>query len=845
MNEWASKLLSVFPDRHKADFNKFVNEIRAENLEFMSLQKDFDGDLETRPSFEQLPEDKIIEEANKNIQVIKSLETILSERMHSYQNFLNNLAKSRASFESFQYCDGTLRQALDSLFVYVEQELQQARQQQTMSDVRRTLNEVRSDASKRLSDYQRELQNTEKEVVTVEKKLTKSKEQYDKYFEMKARLEMPTESLGRHSKELRVDRLREIEENITKYEREMKEESRNLLRVLNSRDHILSASRRAYQTLDMKCKKSVITSLKKLVVRERESNNARNAVLEKLELTIDNVDIDADLMDFIATHTTPDDGLVLQSQALSMLADLNIIDKKIDSSSPPIQQSQHMPPNSSDLKQLLNSSSPGRGKDGYLREVDGVNLTGREAIVVTHKDFEDESNNAISPPGHIRNSSTSILSMMQSALGTTSQSQSTPSPPFSSSFISVSTIRSVTPPSLPLPLVRLSLTDSEDSGEFSNAMCSTPPSRRSPTIDLESSILSMSCNSTTSFGRLLTHRETEVDQDIDNSMQPLPSPFSSPLPPSFPEKTQSSISESHLNFIFFGKEDVVSNMLSANIESSLMTINVHTTDKSNIKYSPEDILKFCQRNSVSVLKSKSSDSRDSSKSIDLEFSVVGVGAGGSIESSVAWLARLIETQDGRNIFVAELNKFRSTKVDVGRGFTALGVVLWTALLYCQAANDVHCAKIMMMLSQTFYRQRHVEKELAVAGEQRHSQDDEDSDAGDNRDTAMREYLKEYLVHNPLWQNGNFWEQALWQCAIEQLQTIQYDAAWYDMDQDQRLEVVRRIHDIIFSQVMAITHSMMELGCLSKMIREFVYRMCVIHQLSESQRQQLLLHLLNR
>lgn len=100
----------------------------------------------------------------------------------------------------------------------------------------------------------------------------------------------------------------------------------------------MSASRRAYQSLDTKCKQEIVTSLKKLVVRERESNIARNAVLEKLEMTINNVDIDGDLSDFISTHANANDGLVLQSQALSMMADLNPESKKgnIDlSGSPP------------------------------------------------------------------------------------------------------------------------------------------------------------------------------------------------------------------------------------------------------------------------------------------------------------------------------------------------------------------------------------------------------------------------------------------------------------------------------------------------------------------------------
>ena len=62
-----------------------------------------------------------------------------------------------------------------------------------------------------------------------------------------------------------------------------------------------------------------------------------------------------------------------------------------------------------------------------------------------------------------------------------------------------------------------------------------------------------------------------------------------------------------------------------------------------------------------------------------------------------------------------------------------------------------------------------------------------------------------------------------------------------MSREVRREAVRRVHEVIFSQVMAITHSMLELGCSAEQSREFLYRMCVIHQLSEAMRQSLLKH----
>ena len=69
--------------------------------------------------------------------------------------------------------------------------------------------------------------------------------------------------------------------------------------------------------------------------------------------------------------------------------------------------------------------------------------------------------------------------------------------------------------------------------------------------------------------------------------------------------------------------------------------------------------------------------------------------------------------------------------------------------------------------------------------------------------------------------------------------------WYEMSDRQRVEAVNRVHSVLMSQVMAVEHSMIELGCDQKLVREFVYRMCVVHQLGERQRHVLLTHLQTR
>lgn len=154
----------------------------------------------------------------------------------------------------------------------------------------------------------------------------------------------------------------------------------------------------------------------------------------------------------------------------------------------------------------------------------------------------------------------------------------------------------------------------------------------------------------------------------------------------------------------------------------------------------------------------------------------------ALSEAVEWLVTAVQTKRGRDSFITELNQFRSRKVELGGGFDALGVVLWKTLSYCQDQNDVHNSKIIMMLSQTFYRFRskndkssqedsNNNSESAKKKVKARNEDDEDDDDDDDapkRGVEFREYIKEKLMGHPIWEDGNFWEQALWQCAIEQV-----------------------------------------------------------------------------
>lgn len=170
----------LFPDRIKADFKEFIEEVEKRDAEHLSFQKDLDEELECRPTFEQLDQERIIDESNKNIQVMKSLGDILQDRMQSYNHFLATLGKTKHSFEGFQYCDGTIRQALDALFVYVEKELQTSRQQLVGSEWKKALSDLRHDAERKLLDYQRELAAVEKDFHNAEKKINEIERNFRK-----------------------------------------------------------------------------------------------------------------------------------------------------------------------------------------------------------------------------------------------------------------------------------------------------------------------------------------------------------------------------------------------------------------------------------------------------------------------------------------------------------------------------------------------------------------------------------------------------------------------------------------------------------------------------------------
>ena len=69
--------------------------------------------------------------------------------------------------------------------------------------------------------------------------------------------------------------------------------------------------------------------------------------------------------------------------------------------------------------------------------------------------------------------------------------------------------------------------------------------------------------------------------------------------------------------------------------------------------------------------------------------------------------------------------------------------------------------------------------------------------------------------------------------------------WHDMCEKDRIEAASQVHAVVFAQLGALGHSMIEFGCSLERSSAFVRRMAVRNQLPSSQRTMLLQHLLAR
>lgn len=216
-------------------------------------------------------------------------------------------------------------------------------------------------------------------------------------------------------------------------------------------------------------------------------------------------------------------------------------------------------------------------------------------------------------------------------------------------------------------------------------------------------------------------------------------------------------------------------------------------------------------------------------------------------------AKLLELPRGQEALVKQLNQQRSKRTEIEEGFDELATAMHFVLDKCRENHDVHNAKMAMMLSQvshfynphitmlvyidlvfqTFYRETvPVDSKVTEDGEGR-------ARANSTSQRGTREYLKTALIAHPLWEDVSFWDEACWQSISESVKEGKAEVLWHDMKPLEQRDAVLRIHNIVFSQVGAYAHSMLEFGCKPALARKFVLRLAATYELAEDQKDMLL------
>jgi len=153
----------------------------------------------------------------------------------------------------------------------------------------------------------------------------------------------------------------------------------------------------------------------------------------------------------------------------------------------------------------------------------------------------------------------------------------------------------------------------------------------------------------------------------------------------------------------------------------------------------------------------------------------------------ALASRVFGPPSGRALFLSELNYWRAHGRRLRSGLARLGAVLRLALDACAAHNDVAAAKLLMIMSQTFYAVRGEdadadaeEEEAGVDGDAAAGDGLSEADAAaraagraaaaglaEGEEAATKRFASDWLHGHPLWRRPEFWEEALYRSVREE------------------------------------------------------------------------------
>lgn len=147
------------------------------------------------------------------------------------------------------------------------------------------------------------------------------------------------------------------------------------------------------------------------------------------------------------------------------------------------------------------------------------------------------------------------------------------------------------------------------------------------------------------------------------------------------------------------------------------------------------------------------------------------------------------------------------------GYESLGMVLECVLSACVEARDIKVAKSVMNMMQTFYVTKKSSSNAVV-------------------------HLTDRLKRHDIWANLWFWRDALLLGMDEEMSKCPLAHPWYHLPSTERLEEIRKVHNIIYGQLGTLVYNMSSIGIPRVNIGQFVQHVAQSFELPEHQLHQL-------
>jgi tetratricopeptide (TPR) repeat protein len=190
--------------------------------------------------------------------------------------------------------------------------------------------------------------------------------------------------------------------------------------------------------------------------------------------------------------------------------------------------------------------------------------------------------------------------------------------------------------------------------------------------------------------------------------------------------------------------------------------------------------------------------------------------------------RLLEKERNRKLVIRLMNIQRSKRQDVGPGFNLVVDIMNVFLDKCVQQNDVKGGKMMMIMSETFFRFR-----KHTAGKSKGGEKIEKS----NTREMGREYLQESIKNHRIWENPHFWEEAFFLSVREEV--VKHLKQVHDGSVNKESNFAEFYKNILFGQLGSYALNMLNFGVTLEVTLSFIRKLCVVNRIGDDKRMMLI------